>query len=154
MVIVSDTSALTSLIQIGRERVLLDLFSRVLIPQAVRQELSCFHDKLPEFLETIEISNSRAVDELSDIIDRGEAEAVILAMEHSPDFLVIDDAAARNVAIAKGLPVIGLLGVLLKAKKAGVLDAVKPVISDLESIAGFRISPDLKILVLQAAQEP
>jgi predicted nucleic acid-binding protein len=70
-----------------------------------------------------------------------------------PDFILIDDFAARSLAIAKGLPVIGLLGVLIKAKKAGLLDSLEPVIGELATVAGFRISPSLKAMVLKAAGE-
>jgi uncharacterized protein len=89
------------------------------------------------------------VEALCLVVDRGEAEAIVLAGELLPDYVLIDDFAARNVAIAKGLPVIGLLGVLIQAKKARVLDSLATAIFELETIAGFRISPGLKKQVLQ-----
>lgn len=153
MIVVSDTSAITSLIQIRLERILPELFSRVLIPTAVWRELKDFHAQLPVFLEVLDVRNGKEVEDLCRAVDRGEAEAIILAEERSPDYLLIDDFAARRVAMAKGLPVIGLLGVLVKAKRAGLLDSLGPVISDLENVAGFRISPDLRIFVLKAAGE-
>jgi predicted nucleic acid-binding protein len=64
MIVVSDTSAITSLIQIGRVRILPDLFSRVLIPTTVRNELSSFHPQLPEFLQVMEVQNAEEVDAL------------------------------------------------------------------------------------------
>ena len=51
MIVVSDTSAITSLIQIGQERALHVLFERVVIPIAVRDELLRFHTKIPDFVE-------------------------------------------------------------------------------------------------------
>jgi len=57
MIVVSDTSAITSLVQIGREQILKFLFDRVLIPPAVRDELMAFHKILPEFIEVSSAQN-------------------------------------------------------------------------------------------------
>ena len=50
MIVVSDTTAITSLLQIGRCELLAMLHREVLIPQAVHQELLLAHPTLPEFL--------------------------------------------------------------------------------------------------------
>ena len=119
MIVVSDTSAITSLIQIGRERILASLFAEVIIPPAVRDELNAFHAAIPKFIQVVAVQNVTGVNSMLDELDRGEAEAIVLAEESKPDYLLIDDLMARKVAINKGLPVIGLLGVLIKAKKTG-----------------------------------
>ena len=124
MIVVSDTSAITSLIQIGEETILHRLFSRVIIPPAVRDELLQFHQTLPGFLEIVEPAQKKRVIELLEELDAGESEAIALAEETGPDYLLIDDLAARTVAIAKGLPVIGLLGVLVKAKRSRAIDSM------------------------------
>lgn len=51
MIVVSDTSVLTSLIQIARLALLRDLYGSVLTPRAVHQELLRSHSHLPEFIE-------------------------------------------------------------------------------------------------------
>ena len=153
MIVVSDTSASTSLIQIGKERLLSELFSRVVIPIAVQRELLQYHKELPAFLEVAEVLRYDRVQELSLQIDQGEAEAVTLAEENLPDFVLIDDHAAREIAINMGLPVIGLIGVIIEAKRRHLISAVKPIIEELQAAAGFRISPKLKELTLRAAEE-
>lgn len=153
MIVVSDTSAITSLIQIGREDLLQRLFARVVIPAGVRDELLAFHNAVPLFLEVRQVGEIEKVQELADEIDRGEAEAIILAEEMGPDYLLMDDLEGRRIAIAKGLPVIGLLGALVKAKRAGLIESLNAVISDLELRAGFRISAELRADVLAAAGE-
>lgn len=48
---------------------------------------------------------------------------------------------------------IGILGILIQAKKNGLLPEIGPVLDDLESKAGFWISPSLKIRVLGMVRE-
>jgi hypothetical protein len=153
MIVVSDTSPITSLLQIGREHILPKLFLRVLIPEAVRAELDNFHPKLPSFLEVIKVRDQRIVAQLAASLDIGEAEAIVLAEEQSANLVLIDDFLARTLALSRGLPVIGLLGVLLKAKRAGLIEVLTPVIADLETVAGFRISPKLRADLLREAGE-
>jgi predicted nucleic acid-binding protein len=59
----------------------------------------------------------------------------------------------RSVAEARGLRVIGLLGVLLIAKKAGLISSVAPIITELESRARFFTSEAVKKIILKAAGE-
>src|SRR3954470_20704681 len=144
MIVVSDTSAITSLVQIGREQILKFLFDRVLIPPAVRDELMAFHKILPEFIEVSSAQNEAEVKSLLEILDRGEAEAIVLAQTISPDFLLVDDLDARAIASQRGLTIIGLLGVLAHAKRRGFVTALTQLIEQLEKQAGFRISTELK----------
>jgi predicted nucleic acid-binding protein len=119
----------------------------------VRDELLAFHKVIPTFLEVLKVRNVESVRELLHDLDLGEAEAIVLAHETGPDYLLIDDLAARSFAIAKGLPVIGLLGVLVKAKRSGLIVSLEQTIIDLERRAGFRISPHVRIEVLAAGGE-
>jgi uncharacterized protein len=90
-------------------------------------------------------------------LDDREAEAIVLAQEICADLLLIDDRAARDpprgYPARLGLRFIGLLGVLLEAKKARLLPAVKPALDDLVSRAGFRVRPSLYQAVLTSAGE-
>jgi uncharacterized protein len=128
MIVVSDTSAITSLIQIGQERALHVLFERVMIPTAVRDELRQFHKTIPEFLEVVAVADANAVNRLLNEVDQGEAEAIVLGAERKADFILIDDLAARKAAINRGLPVIGLVGVLIRAKRSGAINSLGRVL--------------------------
>ena len=55
---------------------------------------------------------------------------------------IVDDRAARNCALSLGIPVRGTIGILILAKKEGVLPQVKPLLNQLIA-SGFRIAPDL-----------
>lgn len=78
---------------------------------------------------------------------------MLLAMQ-SPkaDLVIIDDNAAKKTAKFLGLTVTGTLGVILKAKRNGLVPRVTPVLKDLENL-GFFIGDDIRSLVLQQAGE-
>ena len=85
MIVVADTSPLTALIQVGAEGLLPTLFGRLVIPEAVRSELLAFHTNLPDWLETVAVTDRACVERLSKSIDAGEAEAIALAEELKAD---------------------------------------------------------------------
>jgi len=78
---------------------------------------------------------------------------MILAQEKpEADLVIIDDNAAKKTAKYLGLTVTGTIGVLLKAKKAGVIEKVTPVITEMKQ-RGFYISRELERMVLEQADE-
>ena len=78
---------------------------------------------------------------------------MILAQEGRwTDLLIIDDNAAKKTAKYLGLPVTGTLGVLLKAKNLGYIEAVKPILEKMQK-AGLYISQDVVRIVLSQASE-
>jgi len=72
-------------------------------------------------------------------IHRGEAEVIALAGSLRESKMILDDLAARKHARLLGLKFTGSLGVLLQAKKIGLLNAVMPVVERM-ALSGFRIS--------------
>jgi len=153
MLVVSDTSPVTALLQVGQDRLLATLFGQVLIPPAVRAELLRYHSALPDYLEVRAIQNPQAVDAFRRVLDLGEAEAIVLAEECRAQYLLMDEKRGRSLAESRGLRVIGLLGVLLLAKKAGHLSSVRRLMEDLHSKAGFFVSDALRQTTLKAAGE-
>ena len=81
-----------------------------------------------------------------------ESEAIALAEEIGASQLLIDEKAAQKVAMARKLPLIGTVGVLLLAKRRGVLASVKDVLDEMQA-QGMRISDRLYVQVLTLAQE-
>jgi uncharacterized protein len=67
--------------------------------------------------------------------------------------LLVDEERGRTIAQRLGLRVIGLLGVLIEAKDRGLIDTVNPILDALVNRAGFWVTPDLYVRVLQAAGE-
>jgi len=79
MIVVSDTSPVTALLQIGQGSLLPALFDEVLIPPTVQAELLRFHQHLPDYLQLRSIQDEGRTTELCQELDRGEAEAIVLA---------------------------------------------------------------------------
>jgi predicted nucleic acid-binding protein len=52
----------------------------------------------------------------------------------------MDEAAGRSVAASLGIPVMGIVGVLVVAKRSGLIAELKPVLQQLRGPGGFRLS--------------
>jgi len=142
------------MITVGRARLLEKLFGEVVIPPAVFDELTAFHDAIPSWARVVAVRDITKAERFSDVLDRGESEALVLAVELGADFLLMDEKAGREVAALEGLQVVGLLGVALRAKQAGILGCtMKQLLVELEFMAGFRMSQELKSRVLMLAGE-
>ena len=82
----------------------------------------------------------------------GEREVLALGTETSDSIVILDDALARQYARLLNLTLTGTLGVLLKAKEAGLLPAVAPVLDRLRQLR-FRMDPETRQAVLKLAGE-
>lgn len=153
MLVVSDTSPITSLLSIGEAEILQDIYETVIIPGAVAAELRSYHGDVPSFIDIADVKDMSAVEKLSVQLDRGEAESIILAKEVHADYLLIDESLGRSVARSEGVPVVGLVGVLLIAKKRGLVASVGDVLNSLEQEAGFYLSDDVKSMAIEEAGE-
>lgn len=144
MIVVSDTSVVTSLIQVDRLTLLQELYGTILIPAAVSRELSQTHTALPAFLEIRVAQDRQKVMRLTAELDLGEAEAIVLAKECNADLLLIDEKLGRAAALREGLRITGLIGVAVEARRVGRLKSVRAFVNQLELEAGFRVSPAVK----------
>ena len=91
--------------------------------------------------------------ELERRLDVGEAAALVLAMELRADLVLIDETVGRTVARELGIPVIGVLGILIEAKEKRLIAAVRPLIERLQNELDFFLSPALVTAVLMRANE-
>ena len=153
MIVVSDTSPITSLVKIDRLYLLERLFRRVLIPDAVHKELQKSHSSLPAFIEVCSAKDRELVLQLAARLDQGEAEAIVLAKELNAKVLLIDERLGRSVAKKEGLKITGLMGVLIEAKQRKFITSVEAEIGQLEVRAGFRISKAVRADALRLAGE-
>src|SRR5437762_3414865 len=103
MIVVSDTTAITSLLQIGRVELLALVYNEVFIPEAVRVELLAEHPQIPSIFRCRSVSDVVSVERLLTELDLGEAEAIVLAKELKADDLLIDEAEGRRVAAREGV---------------------------------------------------
>jgi len=157
MIVVSDTSPITNLIQIGCLNLLNVVFGKIIIPQTVYNELCELADQKKilddqDWISVIAAENRSVITQLEANLDKGEAEAIALAIELQSDFLIIDEIKGRTIAENMGIKIVGLLGTLLKAKELGHLSQLKPKLEQLVKL-GFRINPRLYEHVLKMAGE-
>lgn len=162
MIVVSDTSPITNLSAVGALELLHQLYDRVIIPQAVYDEMASLGYRVPgtvevqtlDWIENRTVENRQGVEELQVDLDIGEAEAIILALELDADLLLLDERRGRRVALELGVRKIsGLLAVLQEAKTKGLILEIKPILDRLISENNFRISVSLYNRVLQFAGE-
>jgi uncharacterized protein len=153
VIVVSDTTAITSLLKIGRVALLRELFGEVLIPNSVCEELLKYHAGLPQFLLVRSVTDRKAVELLRREIDAGESEAIVLAEEVKADVLLIDEKHGRTLAEQRGIQCLGLAGALLLAKENKLIASVGEVLQALEIDANFYLDAGLKKLLLARASE-
>lgn len=158
MLVISDTSAITNLIQLGELDLLAALFDEIVIPASVYNELADYELQQAEidkrnWILVEEVTNQSAVSALMPYLDMGEAEAIVLANEKQADVLIIDERKGRQVAEDHGLRIIGLLGILVRGKKRGHLPMLKPILDELIQTIGFRVSQQLYASVLAEVRE-
>ena len=85
-------------------------------------------------------------------LGRGEPEAIHLAVHLRPDSLLLDDGEGRREAQRLGLRITGVLGLLVAAKRMGLLPAIRPEVDTLRS-AGFHVSEGLYRQLLASCDE-
>jgi predicted nucleic acid-binding protein len=86
-------------------------------------------------------------------LDRGESEAIALALDVNAEELLIDERLGRRKAMDLGVSITGLLGILLVAKRRGLIPQIRPIMDRLILDANFRIGANLYREVLVAAGE-
>jgi len=133
--IVIDTSPWIALSICAKTELLKQLYEEVYMPIGVKVEILIGEE---EKVGVTELGKSSwlKVEEVTDIekskflyeLDRGEAEVIILAKEKKIKEVLIDEKVARMQAKILGLEAIGTLGLLLMAKKKGLLSEIKPLI--------------------------
>ncbi len=160
MIVVSDTSPISNLAAIGQLVIFQQLYSEVIIPTAVYQELldSGVEDPAVLAIQTLDwiqvcsVTNAVLSQSLQASLDAGEAEAIVLAVELAADRLLMDERRGRQQAMQAGLKVTGLLGVLLAAKQQSVIATVQPILDALIA-NGFWVRDELYAETLRLAGE-
>lgn len=153
MIVVSNSSPLISLGAIGRLELLHELFDEVWIPLAVQREVRTVEISTKPWIRPRDVQRGLLVRALESELDRGEAEAIALAVEMEAGLLLMDERRGRRSASRFGLTVLGALGIVTQAKRKGLVERVEPILLDLRHKAGFRVSEELYRRVLEEAGE-
>lgn len=86
-------------------------------------------------------------------LDVGESAALALCLSQKADALLIDELLGREVAAHLGFRTIGILGVLIEARRRQLIPQMAALLERLEKEAGFWIAPSLRARVLQLVNE-
>ena len=163
MPVVSNTSPLMNLAIVGQVLRLREQFGTIWIPVAVLEELRV-EENLPgsksvraaldrTWLRVEEVKDQRLVQVLQRALDKGEAEAIALALQMKANRVLKEEREGRGVAKSLGLEVTGVLGVLLRARRTGTLSSLRQVMDELQERAGFRIGDALYMDLLRESGE-
>lgn len=134
--IVVNTSPWIALSICGQISLLNKLYNEVYIPYHVKEEIMAggeegvgvYELKTCSWIRIERVADVEKVNLLYEL-EKGEAEVIILAKEKGIKHVLIDERVARLEANVLGLEVIGTIGLLLKAKKKGILYSIKPHIT-------------------------
>nr|QNO49852.1 hypothetical protein HMIKAMFF_00012 [Methanosarcinales archaeon ANME-2c ERB4] len=159
---VSDASPLILFAKIGRLNLLLQLFTEIVIPIQVRDEVTKHDDESSSLIiseienEWIKVEEVELSPEISNIgeklgLHRGEMYAISLAMHLGIMEFLVDDKMARVAARMSGLMSIGCLGVVMRAYETEIVtrdDAIESIQQLVK--AGLWVSPEVLAEVFKA----
>lgn len=148
-VIISDTSCFIVLNNIGELELLHKSYDDITTTIEVANE---YGEELPDWV-SIQSPKDKSKQKILELqLDKGEASAIALALEIPNSTVILDDQKARQVAEKLGLEITGTIGVIIKAKKKGVIESIKPILLKLKN-SDFRYSLDLEKEALKEAGE-
>jgi predicted nucleic acid-binding protein len=138
--IISNTSCLIVLDNIGMLDVLKELYGKVFITEEVSKE---FGKTVPNWIEVRKVSDNKYLKLMKNFVDLGEASTIALAVETDDIIIILDDLKARKLAQKLNLKITGTIGVLIKARKKNIITSTQEVLNRLRN-EGFRISDEIE----------
>ncbi len=147
--VIPDTSCLILLTKIGEIEILNRLFDNVIVSTHVNIE---FGEMLPPWVSIKSPRNHHYQELLMLEIDKGEASAIALHFETDNSILVLDDLKARKLGDKLKIDFTGTFGIILRAKKVGIIKSVKPILDKIKN-TNFRFSEKIFDIVLKQAGE-
>lgn len=147
--IISDTSCLIILTNIGELELLHKLYGQIITTLDIGTE---YGEPLPEWVEIVNAADKSKQQLLELQLDKGESSALALTMEIPDSTVILDDNKARKIANQLGLTYTGTIGVIVKAKLLGIIPSIIPIITKIKQ-TDFRISVEIELQVLRHANE-
>ena len=157
--VVADASPLIGLATAGALHLLRELYGTVTISRLVKDEVTG-QPRRPGARELdaamregwVRVAPAPLTTWQLNGLDSGEASTLALAAEHESALVLMDDAQGRAQAAQLGLEVLDLAGVLLAAKRAQLVAAVRPILAQLTR-GGFTMPKDVRRALLHDAGE-
>ena len=132
MTVICNTTPFIALASVNLLSLLPSLYVSIMTPEAVIEELQ--HGGSIAVPDMATLGWVRIIPNISTFenrllfeLDYGERHVVLNALKFQADLVLIDDRIARNIAEYYGLNVKGTLGVLVEAKRKGLIEAFKPI---------------------------
>jgi predicted nucleic acid-binding protein len=158
-IVIVNTSPLFYLHKVDHLHILEKLYSEIIVPYAVLTEIEegrRIGEDVPEiknhsWIQVRKVTIPASIKLIPDL-GQGEAEVLALACEENNPLLIIDDALARKIANLQEIKFTGTAGILLRAKKEGLIKEMKSVIDRLKK-TGFYLSDQLILEILKSSGE-
>ncbi|MBI3326640.1 MAG: DUF3368 domain-containing protein [Nitrospinae bacterium] len=157
--VISDTSPLQYLHQLGQLHLLPHFYHQVLVPPTVERELAVgrslgvelpvpatlrwLHVRAPVPAQTLRLATTLGL---------GEREVLALALEIPGSLVLMDDGKGRRVGLLLSLTMTGTVGVLARATREGLMPQLAPMLDRLAGL-GFRLSVEAKEAALRLVGE-
>lgn len=161
-IVVADAGPLIGLARVNQLNLLERLYHHITIAIRVLEELKPSSEKPGATIISaavdagwLKVSQLKKKDDhsiLNLLVDAGEAESIQLALEQNANILIIDDRKGRKIAKSRDVRIIGTGGILIAAKKKGMLEEIAPIIDNLAGV-GYRLAPLLCQRILELADE-
>lgn len=147
--ILSDTGCLIFLEKIGELELLHRVFGEILVTRDAADE---YESSLPEWISVRNPADKNYQKILAASVDKSQASTLALAVELDDCLLMIDDLKGRNLADALGVRTTGTLGLILHAKRSGLIEAISPIVAKIKQ-TDFRLPGRLESKILATAGE-
>jgi predicted nucleic acid-binding protein len=148
--LVCDTSVLLYLGRIGKADLLSLLYRQIYVPGQVATELDAgrmlrqdtIDPRLKGWATVVSVSQEEMNSLPENRLGIGERAVIAYAANHAGCLAGLDDRTARLFAESLGVKVIGMIGILLKAKQKGLTASISSLLQDARN-QGFRISAEV-----------
>lgn len=149
---ISDTTALTTLMKCGLDWLLPRIFGHIVIPLEVERELLRFHAVLPVWC-VVRPAPAGMVARVRHGLDAGEAEAIALALSEDATTFLLDDKDGRRRAESLGLTCIDLPAVLFIAVRRGMIPSLAKAFATLAAKGRYQVANEIAIEMLRSVGE-
>lgn len=155
--VIVNSSPLIVLLKSQQAQLIPQLFTEILVPSGVIAEITTKNDTASKLLPSISWIQSVEVNMIVPEVaawdlGKGESQVLSLALQNSEFAAIVDDRAARRCGQALGITTIGTGGLLILAKRYGLISSISPGIQALRD-AGLWLSDTLVELLKQQAGE-